>query len=474
MKSAKSVGTASETAAQQARRCDWNFEMCVCFLTAISLKLAAVKTRRTFLGLVGRGLGLAAVSSSTVASLLRDVTAATKSIANLTPEEAATDEDYWANIQNAFSVTRGIINLNNGGVSPSPRLVTEALVRYIWEQEDCTAYTMWEILEPQSETIRTGLAELFGCDREEIAITRNASESLEILLDGMDFKPGDEILTTTQDYPRMLTTLRQREKRENLKLNLIKVPIPPKNLNEIAAAFENGITDRTRLILISHMINITGQITPVKAVCDLARARGIETIVDGAHSFAQFAFKQTDLGCDYFGTSLHKWLYAPKGTGLLYVKRDKIAKIWPLMAAEAKQASDIRKFEEIGTHSAAPKLAIGEALLFHNSIGAKRKEARLRYLSRYWMNKLKDVPKVRFNTSFDPNQSCAIANVNIEGTDPKAVTKFLFDKHHIFTVPIIHDEFHGIRITPNVYTTLKELDYFGEQMDSIARKGLPA
>ncbi|PYK51531.1 MAG: aminotransferase, partial [Verrucomicrobia bacterium] len=243
-----------------------------------------MRTRRDFLSLAGKSLGLAALSSATVASLLRNIEAASKNVAHLTPEEAATDEDYWATIQNSFSVTRGIINLNNGGVSPSPRIVTEALVRYIWEQEDATAYTMWQILEPQSETIRTGLAELFGCDREEIAITRNASESLEILLMGMDFKPGDEILTTTQDYPRMLTTLRQREKRENLKLKLIQIPIPPKNLNEIAAAFEKGITERTRLILISHMINITGQITPVKAVCDLARARGIETIVDGAHS----------------------------------------------------------------------------------------------------------------------------------------------------------------------------------------------
>src|SRR5215471_1415087 len=431
-------------------------------------------TRREFLRFAGKSLGLAALSSATVGALLKRVEAASSKIGNLSPEEAAADEDYWAAIQNSFSVTRGIINLNNGGVSPSPRVVTEALVRYVWEQEDCTAYTMWEILEPQSETIRTGLAELFGCDREEIAITRNASESLEILLDGMDFKPGDEILTTTQDYPRMLTTLRQREKRENLKLKLIQVPIPPKNLNEITTAFEKGITDRTRLILISHMINITGQITPVKAVCDLARRRGIETIVDGAHSFAQFDFKQKDLGCDYFGTSLHKWLYAPKGTGMLYVKRDKIEKLWPLMAAESKQASDIRKFEEIGTHSAAPKLAIGEALVFHNAIGGKRKEARLRYLSRYWMNKLKDVPKIRFNTSFDPSQSCAIANVQIEGTDTAAVVKYLFEKHKIFSVAIKHEEFQGIRITPNVYTTLDELDRFVDVMLTIAKKGLPA
>jgi selenocysteine lyase/cysteine desulfurase len=429
--------------------------------------------RRKFLSSVGKSVGLAALSSSVVGSLHSNIEAATKSIVHLSPEQAAMDEDYWTKIQQAFSVTRGIVNLNNGGVSPSPRIVTEALVRYIWQQEDATAYTMWQILEPQSETIRTGLAEIFGCDREEIAITRNASESLEILLMGMDLKSGDEILTTTQDYPRMLTTLRQRERREGLKLNLIKIPIPPKDLSEITDAFAKGITPRTKLILISHQVNITGQITPVKAVCEMARTKGIETIVDGAHSFAQFDFKRDDLQCDYFGTSLHKWLYAPKGSGLLYVKKDKIEKIWALMASEEKNAKDIRKFEEIGTHSAAPRLAIGEAILFHNAIGGKRKEARLRYLSRYWMNRLKDVPKIGFNTSFDPNQSCAIANVKIEGADHAAIGKYLFEQHRIFTTPINHPEFTGIRITPNVYTTLWELDRFCNVMEMIARKGLP-
>src|SRR3954452_20265529 len=433
-----------------------------------------MKTRRHFLSVAGKTLGLAALTTPTIGALLKEVEAATRSVAHLTPEQVAMDEDYWSVIQNSFTVTRGIINLNNGGVSPSPRIVTEAFVRYTWQQEDATAYTMWQLLEPQSETIRTGLAEIFGCDREEIAITRNASESLDILLMGIDFKPGDAILTTTQDYPRMLTTLRQRERREGLVLKMVKLPIPPKNLDEITAAFEKGITSRTKLILVSHQVNITGQITPVKAICELARAKGIETIVDGAHSYAQFDFKQKDLGCDYFGTSLHKWLYAPKGTGLLYVKRDKIEKLWPLMAAESKQSSDIRKFEEIGTHSAAPKLAIGEALVFHTGIGGKRKEARLRYLSRYWMNQLKDVPKIHFNTSFDPDQSCAIANVHIDGTNPEAVTKYLFDKHHIFAVPIMHEEFQGIRITPNLYTTFSELDRFCQEMEKIARNGLPA
>ena len=208
-----------------------------------------MKSRRDFLSLAGKSLGLAAVSTPTIGAFLKEVEAATRSVVHLTPEQVAMDEDYWSIIQNSFTVTRGIINLNNGGVSPSPRIVTEALVRYIWQQEDATAYTMWQLLEPQSETIRTGLAEMFGVDREEIAITRNASESLEILLMGMDFKSGDEILTTTQDYPRMLTTLRQRERREGLVLKMVKIPIPPKNLNEITAAFEKGITSRTKLIL---------------------------------------------------------------------------------------------------------------------------------------------------------------------------------------------------------------------------------
>ena len=430
-------------------------------------------SRRRFLSMVGKGVGLATLSSATVASLLDDVHAATARVAHLTPEQAAMDEDFWFHIQESFSITRGIINLNNGGVSPSPRLVTEAYCRYTWQQEDVTAYTMWQILEPQSETIRTGLAEIFGCDREEVAITRNASESLEILLMGMDLKSGDEILSTTQDYGRMLTTLRQRELREGLVLKMIKIPIAPKSLDDIYKEFEKAITPRTKVILMSHVINITGQIMPVKKVCDLAHARGIEVIVDGAHSFAHFDFKQSDLNCDYYGASLHKWLFAPKGTGILYVKKEKIEKIWPLMAADKNQKGDIRKFEEIGTHPAAPRLAIGEAILYHHGIGAKRKEERLRYLSRYWMNKLKDLPNVRFHTSWEPNQSCGIANIEIVGIEPGAIGSYLMDKHKIFTTPILHDEFKGIRITPSVYTTLNELDRFVDVMTTISKKGLP-
>jgi selenocysteine lyase/cysteine desulfurase len=417
--------------------------------------------RRDFIGaFVGAG------------ALLAGLRAASAKSAHLAPAEAAADEELWFAVQQSFSVGRGITNLNNGGVSPSPRVVTEALCRYTWQQEDATAYTMWQVLEPLSETVRAGLARLFGCQAEEVAITRNASESLEILLQGIDLKAGDEILTTTQDYPRMLTTLRQRERREGLVLKTVKIPVVAKSPQEIIGAFERGIGPRTRLCLISHIVNITGQVMPVREVCALMRSRGVETIVDGAHSFACLDFQRGDLGCDYFGTSLHKWLMAPKGTGLLYVKRDKIEKVWPLFAAEQKQAGDIRKFEEIGTHPAAPRLAIGEALAFHEGIGGKRKEARLRYLARRWMNRLKGLPKVRFHTPLD-DRSCAVANLEIEGVAPAALADYLMKSHKIFVVPILHDEFQGIRVTPNVYTTLGELDRFSEVMETVVKRGLP-
>jgi selenocysteine lyase/cysteine desulfurase len=429
--------------------------------------------RGRFISKVGKGLGLAALSSSVVASLLKDVNAAAKRVSNLSAEEAARDEDFWLDIQQSFSVTRAVVNLNNGGVSPSPRVVTEALVRYIWQQEDATAYMMWQILEPQSETIRTGLADLFGCDREEVAITRNTSDSLEALLFGFDLRAGDEVLTTTQDYPRMLTTLRQRERREGIVLKTIKIPVPAKDPSEITAAYEAGFTPRTRLLLVSHVINLTGQITPVRDICEMARRRGVETVVDGAHSFAHFEFKRDDLACDYYGTSLHKWLHAPKGTGMLYVRRDKIEKVWPLLAAEKSMDADIRKFEETGTRSAAQRLAIGEALLFHQGVGPARKEARLRLLARHWMNQLKGEPNIRFNTPFDDEQSCALANVRVEGAEPEALCDYLMSRHKIYATPIVHEEFQGVRVTPSVYTTIKELDRFSEVMTTVARKGLP-
>ncbi|MEX1055658.1 MAG: aminotransferase class V-fold PLP-dependent enzyme, partial [Rhodothermales bacterium] len=323
-------------------------------------------TRRSFLGAVGRPALAGALTATFHPSLeqLAEVFART----HPTTREAATDESYWTEIQKAFTVDRSLINLNNGGVSPAPLYVQEAMKRHLEYSQDAPAYTMWRILEPQREGVRQRLARAFACDAEEIALTRNASEGLQICQMGFDLKPGDEVLTTTQDYPRMITTFQQRERREGIRLVQFAIPIPAEDPDEVVRRFEDHITPRTRLILVSHVVNITGQILPVKGVVQMARKRGIPVIADGAHSFAHFDFDHGDLDCDFYATSLHKWLFAPHGTGLLFVRREKIADLWPLTAAPDTMDDNIRKYEEIGTHPAANYLAVAEALTFHEGI----------------------------------------------------------------------------------------------------------
>ena len=429
--------------------------------------------RRSFLRTIGAGMGAYSVSSLFDSATLGRVEAATRSVATQSAVDVGHNETYWREIQQAFSVSRTMINLNNGYCCPSPRVVTEAVVDYVWQQEEAPSHTLRRVLPPFRESVRQGLARVFGCDPEEVALVRNASEALEILLFGIDLKSGDEVITTTQDYDRMLTTLDQRSRREGIDVTLFTIPTPAESDEALIEGFKNAITPRTKMILMSHQINITGQILPVKEICALAREHDIEVMVDGAHSFAQFEFKQEDLGCDYFGTSLHKWLLAPKGTGMLYVKRDKLKKLWPLMAAPKRMDDNIRKFEEIGTHSEAPYLATGEAVTFHNTIGAAPKEARLRYLKDYWAKKLMAIPKVRLHTPMNPKMSCAIANVELQGTEPSAMETYFWDKHKIILAAINHDEFRGLRVTPNIYTTLGELDYFCEVFEHIAKTGLP-
>ncbi len=337
------------------------------------------------------------------------------------------------------------------------------------------AIALWKIQEPRKETVRERMARHWGVEAEEIAITRNSSESLQVCQQGIDLKPGDEVLTTTQDDPRMVTTFKQRVRRDGLVYNQFKIPIPAEDFNAIVKLYEQNITPRTKLILMSHIINITGQIMPVKQVVAMARAKGIPVIVDGAHAMAQFQFKISDLECDYYGVSLHKWLTAPHGTGLLYVRRDKIKSLWPLMASEEKQDDDIRKFEEIGTHPAANFLAIGEALTFHQSIGDANKEARLRYLRDYWARRLLAAApdRVRLHTSLKPQFSCAIGTLQVDGLDSEELATWLDEKRNILVVRIKHDEFDGLRITPNVYTTPEELDRFCEAMEWAIENGLP-
>ncbi|HKK67333.1 MAG TPA: aminotransferase class V-fold PLP-dependent enzyme, partial [Bacteroidales bacterium] len=333
-----------------------------------------MESRKQFIKKLGAGaaaLGAGAFFSPLKA---RNIAADLKDFSG-SPLDIANNEDYWSRVQQAFTVDRSLINLNNGGVSPSPDFVQAAMKKHLDFSNQAPVYNMWRILEPRREGVRQRLARNFGVDTEEIAMTRNASESLQICQLGFDLKAGDEVLTTDQDYPRMINTFKQRERREGIKLNQISIPVPAENDEEIVRRFEQAITPKTKLILMCHIINLTGQILPVKKVVQMAREKGIPVIVDGAHAYAHFDFKHEDLDCDYYTSSLHKWLFAPHGTGLLYVKKSKIKDLWPLMAAAESQDNDIRKFEEIGTHPAANYLAIGEALTFHEGIGSKRKEA---------------------------------------------------------------------------------------------------
>ncbi len=388
------------------------------------------------------------------------------------PDEIARDEDFWARAQQAFTVDRSIINLNNGGVSPAPASVQDAMKRHLDFSNQCPPHNMWHVLEPQKEQVRARLARQWGVDAEEIAITRNASEGLQICQLGFDLSSGEEVLTTTQDYPRMVTTFQQRARREGVRLKQFAIPTPCEDDDEIVRLFESNITARTKLILMCHMINITGQILPVKKVVAMARGYGIPVIVDGAHALAHFDFKLSDLDCDYYATSLHKWLFAPHGTGLLYVRKGKIKDLWPMMAASESQDEDIRKFEEIGTHPAANFLAIAEALTFHQAIGGERKQARMVHLREYWMDRLGARDRVRFNTSRTPGFACGIANVKVEGLDTNDLRNWLWKQHRVLTVAVMHDEFEGLRVSPSVYTTHEELGRFCDAIELAMGEGI--
>ena len=424
-------------------------------------------TRRGFLQTTGS-------ASAAALAMFRDdgvahLEAASRYAASLSAEDVASDENYWREIQQAFTLDRTIINLNNGGCCPSPRVVHESFKRYLDISNQSPTYHMWQILEPNIESVRRRLATAFGCDAEEMAITRNASEALQIAQLGIDLKPGDEVITTNQDYGRMLDTWEQRVRRDGIKLTKVSFPVPPKSMDVLADRLLSAITPATKVLHFCHITNLTGQIFPVKKIADEARRRGIRTIVDGAHAFAHFPFTLADLGCDYYGTSLHKWLLAPIGTGFLYVRKEHIASLWPLTPAAASRADNIRKFEEIGTHPAANHNAIAEALTFHEGIGIERKAARLRYLRNRWADRLGKNSKFRIHTNLDPAHSCAIGNIELIGTASAKVVAQLWEKWRIIATPIVHEEYTGLRIKPNVYTTLEEIDTFISAMETVAK-----
>jgi selenocysteine lyase/cysteine desulfurase len=386
----------------------------------------------------------------------------------------AADEDFWEPVQRAFDLDRTWINLNNGGCSPAPSHVMAQLERDLRYGNELPVIHMWRDLEPRIEVVRRELAREFGCDPEEMAITRNASESLLTLIHGIELKPGDEVLLSNQNYGRMINGWKQRARRQGIIIREIAFPVPCTDPRQIIDAFAAAITPRTRVMEITHMTNLTGQILPVKELVAMARARGVETFVDGAHAFAQFPFTRDELGCDYYGTSLHKWLLAPIGTGFLYVRREKIRSIWPLYAENPGQDGDIRKYEEIGTHPAANHNAIAVSLAFHRALGAARKQARLVYLRDRWAKRLlaEGQGRVQVLTPLDSPWGGGLGFFNVDGLDPAKLGEWLFSTYRVVQTPIIHAEFQGIRVTPNVYTTLDEIDRFAELVLTAIHKGL--
>ena len=395
--------------------------------------------------------------------------AASRHISHLNADEVAQNEDFWSVIQRSYSVNPDIVNLNNGGVSPSPVVVQQAVERYNQLANEGPSYYMWQILDQGREPLRQKLARLAGAQPSEIAINRNSTEALNTIIFGLPLKAGDEVIGTKQDYPHMIEAYKQRAERDGIVYKQISFDFPTEDDHAIVKAYEQAITPRTRLIHVTHMVNWVGQTMPVAKIADMAHGHNVEVLADGAHSFGLLDFKIPDLHCDYFGASLHKFLSAPIGTGMMWVRADKIEKVWPLVCAANPHSSDIRKFEDLGTRSFPLEQGIGEAINFHEGIGSKRKEQRIGYLKNYWASRVQSIPRVKLHTSLNLNYSCAICGVSIDGMTPSQVASALFDKYKIHTVGIVWENISCVRVTPHVYTPLDDLDKLVGAIGEIAK-----
>jgi selenocysteine lyase/cysteine desulfurase len=425
--------------------------------------------RRSFLHKIGLLSASALAANVTQPAWRRNLKAALKNVEGMHPSALATDDEFWYYVQQSYTISSNFINLNNGGVSPAPKVVADAMKRYYDMSNEGPSYFMWRVLDQGREPLRKNLAQLAGCDAEEIALQRNASEALETIIFGIDLKKGDEVVLSKQDYPNMIGAWKQREKREGIKLVWVNLILPSEDENYLVKQYADAFTPQTKLVQVTHMINWIGQKLPVKKIADAAKKRNIEVLVDGAHTFAQFDFKIADLNCDYFGTSLHKWLGAPIGTGFLYVRKEKIKTIWPMFGAGEKEEDNIRKFEHLGTRPFYIEQATDKAIDFFDMIGAKRKEERLHYLKNYWMEKVAAIPKVQLHTSLKKEFGCAIGLVSVQGKTPAELDNYLWNNYKIHTVGIVWENISGVRITPNVYTTTKNLDRLAEGIITFAK-----
>lgn len=391
------------------------------------------------------------------------------SFAALDGLQNSTDDEFWKVVQESFSQSAAFTNLENGYFSPSPLPVLNEYIENVRMINANTSYYMRVKQNDDREAIRTELAQLAGIDAEELAMVRNTSEAMEIVLLGLPLQKGDEVVYCTQDYYSMQNALKQRAQRDGIVLKAIDLPLLPNSDDDIVNAYQAAITPKTRLMHVTHMINTTGHILPVKQICDMAHAKGIEVVVDGAHTFAHIDFKIPDLGCDYYATSLHKWLCNPLGSGLLWMKREKIEKLWPLFADIEMAKTDIRRFEHYGTYQNGIQLALRAAIKFHTMVGGKRKEDHLRYLKNYWVQQLQNTDGIGFNTPMDAARSCAIANVTVKGYTPKQLAQKLYDDYKIFTVAIQSAPVNGVRVTPHLYNTIQHLDKLVDALKTLAK-----
>lgn len=368
--------------------------------------------------------------------------------------------DLWQQIRAGYRLKPDYLNLENGYYCFLPEQTLEKYIEHIREINYQGSYYMRTVQFQNKAKSAAKLAELIGADPEEVVLTRNTTESLDLIISGFPWKEGDEALVSNQDYGSMLSMFDLAAKRWKIKINRIDIPLHPENDEEIVSVYQQAITSKTRLVLVPHIVNITGQILPVRKIADMAHAHGVEIMLDGAHAVGHFDFKMSDLDCDYYGSSLHKWLSVPIGAGLLYVKKDRINSIEPLLAPFDINLKTIAYLNHIGTHPAATDLAVLDAIEFHNKIGSKRKEDRLRYIQRYWSDQVRDLPHVSVNTPKELHRSCGIANVGIKGINPTDMGKILMDKYQIYTAAIDGAGVKGCRIVPNVYTSENELDHF--------------
>lgn len=416
--------------------------------------------KRTFLKTAGMaGLG-GMLSFEGLADLVQ-------SVSSVSYAELASDEDFWASVRKGYKLKPDYINLENGYYNFLPEQVLEKYIGHVREINLQGSYYMRTVQFENKKIMAEKLAGIAGCPPDELIITRNTTESLDMVIGGLDWKPGDEAVMAEQDYGAMLDMFKQVAKRYGIINKVISVPNHPQSDDEIVNLYASAITSKTKLLMVCHMINITGQILPVRKICDMAHARGVQVMVDGAHSFAHFKFSIPDLDCEYFGSSLHKWLSVPLGAGILYVKKSRISGVWPLIAEAERNPDDISRLNHVGTHPVHTDLTITDAIDFYNIIGVERKEARLRFLQNYWTSKVRDLPHVILNTPADPVRSCAIANVGIKGMKPSDLGDILFKKYKIYTAPIDGAGVHGCRITPNVYTTTTELDVLVKALTEI-------